>query len=247
MQKQNHPQFHRKGSFRTAEALVIDMEKIYTIPVNEAFESNDGCPFCRLHETLEKNELDIIMGAAMMEPDIRIKTNEKGFCAHHFDLMLKMGNRLSLALMLESHLAEVTKGLSGGSLFTDKASKASSFLEKLNSSCYLCDRIEYHFEKMAETACLLWDSEEAFKKKFDSQAVLCLPHYKLLLDKSKTFINKKNRSEFYSAASKIALHYLESLNEDVSWFCKKFDYRYDKEPWGNAKDAPERAIKFLGN
>ena len=26
---------------------------------------------------------------------------------------------------------------------------------------------------------------------------------------------------------------------------KKFDYRYDEEPWGNAKDAPERAIDFL--
>ena len=38
--------------------------------------------------------------------------------------------------------------------------------------------------------------------------------------------------------------YFDSLREDVSWFCKKFDYRYDKEPWGNAKDAVERAIKF---
>ena len=39
--------------------------------------------------------------------------------------------------------------------------------------------------------------------------------------------------------------YLETLNNDVSWFVKKFDYRYEAEPWGNAKDAPERAIAFL--
>ena len=38
---------------------------------------------------------------------------------------------------------------------------------------------------------------------------------------------------------------LESLKEDVSWFCKKFDYRYDQEPWGDAKDAVERSIDFL--
>ena len=25
----------------------------------------------------------------------------------------------------------------------------------------------------------------------------------------------------------------------------KFDYRYNDEPWGNAKDSPERAINFL--
>ena len=39
--------------------------------------------------------------------------------------------------------------------------------------------------------------------------------------------------------------YLETLTEDVSWFCKKFDYRYDEEPWYNSKDAVERAVKFL--
>ena len=38
---------------------------------------------------------------------------------------------------------------------------------------------------------------------------------------------------------------MDSLTEDVSWFCKKFDYRYDEEPWYNSKDAVERAIRFL--
>jgi hypothetical protein len=39
--------------------------------------------------------------------------------------------------------------------------------------------------------------------------------------------------------------YLDTLSEDVSWFCKKFDYRYESEPWKNSKDSVERAIKFL--
>lgn len=41
------------------------------------------------------------------------------------------------------------------------------------------------------------------------------------------------------------LPYFDKLSGDVSWFCKKFDYRYDKEPWYDSKDAVERAIKFL--
>ena len=41
------------------------------------------------------------------------------------------------------------------------------------------------------------------------------------------------------------LSYFDTLREDVSWFCKKFDYRYNDEPWYNSKDAVERAIKFL--
>ena len=39
--------------------------------------------------------------------------------------------------------------------------------------------------------------------------------------------------------------YISELGGDVSWFCKKFDYRYDNEPWYNAKDAIPRAISFL--
>ena len=39
--------------------------------------------------------------------------------------------------------------------------------------------------------------------------------------------------------------YISELCGDVSWFCKKFDYRYDGEPWYNAKDSTFRAINFL--
>lgn len=81
-------------------------EKIYTIPVTEAFEKKDGCPFCRLRRDLENTERDLIMGASMMEPDIRIKTNARGFCRRHYKKMFDLNNRLSLALMLESHLKE---------------------------------------------------------------------------------------------------------------------------------------------
>jgi len=41
------------------------------------------------------------------------------------------------------------------------------------------------------------------------------------------------------------IEYSEKLLGDVSWFIKKFDYRYHDEPWGDAKDAVERAIRFL--
>ena len=89
------------------------MEQIYTIPVNEAFEESAadascGCPFCRLFNKLEDDELDLILGASMMEPDVRIQTNREGFCRTHYDMMFVRKNRLGMALTLESHLAELT-------------------------------------------------------------------------------------------------------------------------------------------
>ena len=102
-------------------------ETIYTIPINEAFDEalekeKPTCPFCKLESDLETNELDIILGASMMEPDIRIKTNEKGFCGKHFHMLRTRKNRLGLGLIMESHLDEVKKSIKpGGFLARDKS------------------------------------------------------------------------------------------------------------------------------
>ena len=56
---------------------------------------------------------------------------------------------------------------------------------------------------------------------------------------------KKYYGDFYDEAHAIQKKYLTELKGDVSWFCKKFDYRYDQEPWYDSKDAVERAMKFI--
>ena len=58
-------------------------DDICTIPVSEVFEVNDGCPICRMRDMLEQRTVEYIMGAAMMEPDVRIETNRAGFCHVH--------------------------------------------------------------------------------------------------------------------------------------------------------------------
>ena len=79
-------------------------ESILTIPINEVFEPKEGCPFCRMRDTVEQHICEYIMGAAMMEPDVRMETNEQGFCFTHFEMLMQQNNRLSLALMLNTYL-----------------------------------------------------------------------------------------------------------------------------------------------
>ena len=81
--------------------------------------------------------------------------------------------------------------------------------------------------------------------KFKGQKYFCLPHYKAMLEYAELKLDKKKFNEFYKDASEIENKYFEKISADVSWFAKKFDYRYDKEPWYDSKDAPERAITFL--
>ncbi len=226
------------------------MEQIYTIPVNEAFEKSAadkscGCAFCTLYNKLEGDELDLILGASMMEPDVRIKTNEKGFCKTHYDMMFVRKNRLGMALTLESHLDELTKELKDGGLSAGSGKKPVSRIEALESSCYVCERIEFNFAHMVETAVLLWQSDEAFPAKLKAQPYFCLPHYKMALKYAQQRLGKKQLKEFVADCEAIQNKYIEELRGDVSWFCKKFDYRYDEEPWYNSKDAVERSMKFL--
>ena len=225
------------------------MENIYTIPVNEAFEDaaadqSCGCPFCMLYNKLEDDQLELILGASMMEPDVRIKTNEEGFCRTHYDMMFTRKNRLGMALTLESHLAELKNDMKG-SLFSRQGDKTVKRIEKLNSTCFVCRKIDFNFEHMVETAVILWECDEDFPKKLRAQTYFCLPHAAQMLKYAQKKLDKKALAEFEKDVLTIQDAYINKLEEDVSWFCKKFDYRYKDEPWNDSKDAVERAMKFL--
>ena len=228
------------------------MENIYTIPVNEAFEESAadkscGCPFCTLYNKLEDDQLDLILGASMMEPDVRIKTNKQGFCRTHYDMMFVRKNRLGMALTLESHINELISDTkeSALNLLSPAGAKAEKRIADLENSCYVCGRIDFNFMHMMETAVMLWEKDDDFKKKLADQPYFCLPHYRMFLEYGRKRFGKKQMPAFAKAVSAVVEPYFAKLSEDVSWFCKKFDYRYDEEPWYDSKDAVERAIKFL--
>ena len=222
------------------------------IPVTEAFAATAekpecGCPLCRLFKKLQEDELDIILGASMMEPDIRIKTNEQGFCLTHYNMMLGRRRMLGMGLMMESHLAEVEKKLKGPAILGDKRASALNAIGKLEDDCYVCTRINKNLAAMVSTTVYLWEQDyNGFRKLFGAQPWFCMPHYRAMLEYASKKLSKKSYHAFYDAAYSIQEKYLKELSGDVSWFCKKFDDRYDEEPWYNSKDSVKRAIKFLG-
>ena len=48
-------------------------EKLYTIPLNDAVNANDECPFCFIEREVEQDLLDFVLGAgsSYMESDVR--------------------------------------------------------------------------------------------------------------------------------------------------------------------------------
>ena len=222
-------------------------ETIYTIPINEEFETriekgDTCCPICNLYKKLESDELSLILGASMMEPDVRIKTNRLGFCPKHFEKMLTNGKRLPLALMLESHLNDIYEDIAGR---RSAPEKTIARVNSLKDTCYVCERVDGNFGRLVSNVVYMWETDTIFREKFEAQKYFCLNHYADMVACGKKEMTKKVFKEFYESAGNIVNKNLEELCSDVSWFCKKYDYRYEEEPWGNAKDSPERAIKFL--
>ncbi len=226
------------------------MEQIYTIEINEAFEQCEkedaSCPFCAIRKKFEKDELDLILGASMMEPSIRIKTNELGFCKEHSVKMLRAGKKLPIALLLESHFAQVSEMLRVNKLMPAKSAKGSAdSISKLSETCYVCDRLDSNFEKVLANTVYMWTADPDFRRRFSSQKCFCLPHYAAVLKSAGEQLKKSEFNSFASAIRSVEEKYAARLGENLSFFIKKFDYRYENEPWGDAKDAVERIIYAL--
>ncbi len=221
---------------------------ITNIPVTEVFEEGDGCPICRLRNKLEDRAVEYIVGAAMMEPDIRIETNKQGFCLTHYRQMLRRRNRLSVALMLESHLDEMEKRVFAGPPIIGKPTrKQAQSASKVIESCFVCGQLDDAMTKMLATVCRTWDSQREFRQLFEKQDCLCLNHFSALIDAASGSMSKKSQPEFAKAAAKLARDYLTALRGDVHHFCEMYDYRNNTADadWGNSKDSIERAIWYL--
>ncbi len=211
-------------------------EKIYTIPINEAFDQDCECPLCLIERHLEKEAIEYELGAAMMEPDHRELSNEKGFCKRHLEMMFEKENKLSLALVLDTHLVSLRKKISA--LKDSKKGlfkKETPTIKETVESCIVCEKIENTMNRYVDVLASMWKDEPEFREKFQKSKGFCLSHFDKLLELAK--------GDFLKALIEKEEKELEVINEDIHKFTLKFDYRNRDMDWGTAKDAPIRCVE----
>lgn len=216
-------------------------ETIYTIPINEVFGAKCGCPLCALERRTEEKTLEYIMGAAMMEPDVRESTNARGFCAAHYADMLAMKNRLSLALTIESRLKTVSDFVDAFAKSPDNRRAAA--LAETGRSCFVCEKIRSEQERYYANLLDMWRTEDAFRALFAAQEHFCLPHFGALLEHAGRAYPRRVAAEFARAACEIERRWLDRMQSEIGGFTKSFDYRYAGQPF--EKEAVEHAAAFL--
>lgn len=225
-------------------------EQIYTIPINEAFEKDCQCPLCDIAARLDAESVDYTLGAAMMDPDFRIITNEKGFCKHHLSRLYDQGKFLPLSLIMKSQSEEQNNKIKNitpptqKNLFkkTSKKQTAKACVETINKfvmSCTICDRVEQTMDKFLQNTIYLWKTQPEFKQKF-KQKRFCLPHFSKLVEYAINGLNETEFEIFYSEILNSQIKTLDEIYEDVSEFTNLFDHRNTGNPSPKVKSSLKR-------
>lgn len=230
-------------------------EKLYTIPVSEAFEADGECPICNMRKKLETDAIDYTMGPSYMEDDVREATSRLGFCEKHLEQLYKNQNRLGLALILKTHMDKIVRDvekhtgsgikLSSPSFFKKKGETSGvvHYLNELDDHCFVCEKIDGTFDRYIATIFHLYHTEDSFRKKFNSSKGFCTSHYKALYSAAPEYLSGSELNDFIKELNKLYLENMKRVRDDLEWFINKFDYRYADEPWKNAKDALPRSMQ----
>lgn len=229
-------------------------EQMYTIPVNDAFHAGSECPLCTLYKELEQNAIDYTMGPSYMEYDNRQVTDEMGFCDKHVEMLYHSKNQLGLALMLKTHTDKTLRELKA---LAEKDSPASSkgflkrkqetspvvkYIEKLNTNCFVCGKIKPTMDRYMDTIFHMWNKTEGFQDLFKESRGFCTKHYGLLYDTAAEKLNDKQLVSFLEVLNETYFKNFRRVNEDVSWFIDKKDYRNRDADWKNSQDALPRCL-----
>lgn len=218
-------------------------DDICTIPITDIFEVKDGCPLCRMHETVEEHIVSYILGDAMMEPDVRIETNRLGFCDDHFQKMYDHNGRLQLAVMLETHIKSIAKETLE---IKNSAEKNYKSAKETNSTCFICDKINWGEKRMIDTIYRCYESEEDFREMFNSQPFYCFKHYEMLMGGINKHTLRKHGKEMSENLTRITRAYADNLSEKITKYCSMYDYHHaGNTDFGDSRYAVEEIIKFL--
>ena len=235
-------------------------EKLYTIDLNDAVQSDDECLFCWLERKLDQSTIEFVLGSSYMESDIREKTDQQGFCRSHTKIMYDYGNALGNAWILKSRLEYVRKHLKtqsdnykpqksgwfGASRKSGPEGNAvSSWIRSQESHCYVCARTRETYERMLGTFVYMLKQDEKFGSLLEASGGFCVHHFADVVDICESSLSDKEKEVWMPKLFRLMEKNLERVQEDINWLIEKYDYNNHDADWKNSRDALPRTMQKL--
>ncbi len=239
-------------------------EKLYTIPLMDAFRAGDECPFCFVERSLEEHALEFVLGpgASYMEDDVRAQTDAAGFCRMHYKKMFDYGNRLGTGLILKTHFKKLNQELDeqirmfapSRTTLKDRFKKSKpaeggsrtsigEWAQSKEESCYICNFYKETYQRYIDTFFEMYKKNPELKELFLHSKGFCIPHFGQLVEEADRTLSDKEKQEFFDHLFPIMKENLQRLYDDLDWFCDKFDYRNKDADWKTSQDALQRGMQ----
>lgn len=237
-------------------------EVLYTIPLNDAVNAADECPFCYIERAVERDLMDFVLGSgsSYMESDVRAETDKAGFCRAHFKKMFDYGNTLGNAWILKTHYMRMNREMQeqfqhfspAKISFSDRLKKnggnrnaIKNWTDEREKSCYICNRFAQDYERYMDTFFAMYKKDSDFRNRILQGKGFCLTHFGDLCEAGEMRLSDKEKKAFYEEMFALMERNMARLQEDVNWLVEKFDYRNREADWKTSKDAVQRGMQKL--
>ncbi len=204
------------------------MPKLEISKVHDAYARAGECPLCTLMDGAERTYLLSFQHSRVMEPTVRVKTNEVGFCHRHLEKLYHGENKLGLGLVMLTHvqkkLPELRSALeaavraAAGRDVTRKVRETIDALAAYEGSCFICGLLSQDLERYAWTILYLWRKDPEFPAVLRASRGFCLPHFSVVLKAAAASLRADRLSQWLREVVPLLTGSLEELGSDLVAF-----------------------------
>ncbi len=209
--------------------MLASMPKLEISRVHDAYAAGGECPLCWLRDHAERTYMQSFRGNRVMEPSVREKTNETGFCPEHYRGLYAGEGKLGLALVVHTHLRqklpEIRAALeasvdaaAAGRKGADRLEELAARLAGLRDRCFICDMLGADLERYAFTILYLWQKDRDFPAVLRASRGFCLSHFSLMLARAREILRGEALARWLGEIVPLMTGSLESLEKDLFAF-----------------------------
>ena len=81
------------------------------------------------------------------------------------------------------------------------------------------------------------------KRIFRKSKGFCLPHFRDLIEAAEIRLSDEQKKDFYPMVFSMMEENMKRLQEEVTWFVDKNDYRNKDKDWSNSQDSIQRCMQ----
>jgi hypothetical protein len=209
--------------------MLARMPKLEISRVHDAYAAGGECPLCSLRDHAERTYMQSFRGNRVMEPSVRQKTNETGFCPEHYRGLYAGEGKLGLALVAHTHLQQKLPELraaleaavdaaAAGRKGTERLEEVAAELAGLRDRCFICDMLDADLERYAFTILYLWQKDPEFPPVLRASRGFCLGHFLLMLGRARDILRGDALARWLREVAPLMTGSLEKLEKDLVAF-----------------------------